>query len=302
MIGKTLSHYKVLEEIGEGGMGAVYMAEDQNLGRSVALKVVHTPFTAGASVDATTRRREESRLARFEREAKAIAALNHPNIVTIYSVESEGDVHYLTMELIPGKTLSEIIPSRGVRLRTFFDISIPLSDALRTAHESGITHRDLKPTNVMVTQEGRVKILDFGLAKLQTAELEGQTLTKDGDIIGTYVYMSPEQLQGADTDHRSDIFSLGIILFEMATGRRPFGGKSTAEMISSLLRDEPPSALSLRSQLPRHLDRILSHCLAKEPSRRFQSALDLHNQLKSLREELRTDSSTDRGEALSSGA
>lgn len=285
MIGRTVAHYRVLDKLGKGGMGDVYLAEDTRLHRRVAVKVL-PPATAA----------EPEHLERFAREAKTLAGLNHPNIVTIYSVEEEGDERLLVMELIEGRTLAEVIPSGGLDEERFFELAVPLADALTAAHERGVTHRDLKPSNVMITEEGRVKVVDFGLAKLRReAEAREQTvvldsdLTEEGRILGTYPYMSPEQLKGKPVDHRSDIFSLGVVLYEMATGERPFGGETSADLISSILRDTPPPAHERNRELPRHLDRILSHCLERDPDRRFQTAKDLRNELQSLHRELHSE-------------
>ncbi|MEE9562784.1 MAG: serine/threonine-protein kinase, partial [Thermoanaerobaculia bacterium] len=238
MIGKTLSHYKILSELGEGAMGKVYVAEDLRLGRKVALKI---PPAEMAS--------DPQRLERYEREARAVAALNHPNIVTLHSIEEADGVRFLTMELVDGRNLAKHLPAQGVTVEELFELAIPMADALSAAHEAGITHRDLKPENIMVTDSGQVKILDFGLAKLRQKGPQGgevehltQTLTQEGMVMGTVPYMSPEQVQGKPVDHRSDIFSLGVILYEMSTGARPFAGETTAHVISSILRDTPDSA------------------------------------------------------------
>jgi eukaryotic-like serine/threonine-protein kinase len=300
MIGRRLGQYEILERLGAGGMGEVWRARDPRLDRDVALKVLPAELAGDAE-----------RLARLEREAKALAALNHPHIVTIYSVDEADGVRFLTMEFVEGETLDRLVPSGGLALERFLSLAIPLADALAAAHARGVLHRDLKPANAMVTPEGRVKVLDFGLAKLAsvpvgdltevpTGSLEG--LTREGQIVGTAPYMSPEQIQGRGADARSDIFSLGVVLYEMATGRRPFAGASTVEVLSSILRDEPPSTSDLRPELPRQLGRILRHCLAKDPERRFQSAKDLRNQLEALRAEVHEEKSAARVEAMQSGA
>ena len=214
---QTLLHYRLRAKIGEGGMGEVYRAEDSKLGREVALKVLPTEMTS-----------DPQRLERFQREARAVAALNHPNIVTIYSVEEADGVHFLTMELVDGEALDRLIPKDGLDLGRLLDISIPLADAIAAAHDRGIVHRDLKPANVMVGADGRVKVLDFGLAKLQPTELAAEEftaaptlmMTREGVIMGTAPYMSPEQAKGSEMDHRTDIFSLGIVVYEMAIGAR----------------------------------------------------------------------------------
>ncbi len=278
--GQTLSHYRLVKEIGQGGMGVVFEALDVSLGRHVALKTL----PPGVAADG-------ERLRRFQQEARAVAALNHPNIVTIHSVEEANGVHFLTMELIEGATLDASIKRGGMRLGEFFDVAVPLAEALSAAHEKGIVHRDLKPANVMVTREGRVKVLDFGLAKLWKQETAAEseagptrTVRPESGASGTVPYMSPEQLQGKEPDQRSDIFSLGIILYEMATGERPFKGGSPAEVSSSILRDTPRPIVELRRGLPDLLGRIVRRCLEKDPRRRHQSALDVRNELEELRE------------------
>ena len=287
MISKILSHYKILEKLGSGGMGEVYVADDTKLGRKVALKLLPPEMAS------------EERRMRFEREAKAVAALNHPNIVHLYSVEEAEGVHFITMELVRGKTLSELIPKKGLPLNKFFEIAIPLADAVSAAHEKGITHRDLKPDNLMVSDEGRLKILDFGLAKLKqefaregASELLTQSATGEGRILGTVAYMSPEQAEGKSTDHRSDIFSIGIILYEMATGQRPFQGDTTASMLSSILRDTPSSVTELNPAFPRDLSKIIRRCLVKDVEHRYQTSKDVRNELEELKREV------DSGEVL----
>ena len=285
MIGETLARYKITGMLGEGGMGVVYRAEDSELGREVALKLLPPEMADNPK-----------RLERFRREAKAVAALNHPNIVTIYSIESVDATHFLTMELVEGESLNNIIPPGGLPLAKVFDIAIPLADALSSAHERGIVHRDFKPANVMVTGKNRIKVLDFGLAKLvedpdaksgEPALTAVPTeLTAEGIVMGTAPYMSPEQVEGLAVDHRTDIFSLGIVLYEMATGRRPFAGDTSAALVSSILRDTPPTVTEINESLPRHLARIIQHCLEKDLEARYQSAKDVRNELKSLRREV----------------
>ena len=281
MIGQTLGHYEILEKLGAGGMGEVYLAEDTTLKRQVALKVLPPDLAAS-----------QERLERFQREAESLAALNHPNIVHVYSVEEDEGTHFITMELVQGKPLSHLVRKGGMPLERIFEVAIPLADALATAHEKGMIHRDLKPANIMVTDEGRVKVLDFGLAKLRqesqkqvASELPTEPLTGEGRIIGTVPYMSPEQVEGKVVDHRTDVFSLGVVLYEMATGERPFKGDTSVSVISSILKERPTQADSLRTALPHHLARIIRHCLEKEPARRFQSALDVRNELEDLRAE-----------------
>ena len=285
MIGQTLSRYKITGMLGEGGMGVVYRAEDPELGREVALKLLPAEMADNPK-----------RLERFRREAKAVAAINHPNIVTIHSIESVESTHFLTMELVEGESLDKMIPPGGMPLAKVFEIAVPLADALSSAHERGIVHRDLKPANVMVTCENRIKVLDFGLAKL-VEDPDSETgdaaltavpteLTAEGMVMGTAPYMSPEQVEGREMDHRTDIFSLGIVFYEMATGKRPFAGDTSAALVSSILRDSPPTVTEINESLPRHLARIIQHCLEKDPEARYQSTKDVRNELKSLRREV----------------
>src|SRR3989304_2348091 len=282
MIGRTLSHYKILQKLGSGGMGDVYLAEDSDLGRQIALKVLPPDLAES-----------EERRSRFQREAKAVAALNHPHIVTVHSVEEAEGVHFITMELVRGKTLSEVIPRKGLSLAKFFEIAIPLADAVAAAHEKGILHRDLKPDNLMLSDEGRLKILDFGLAKLKPeagvsgiSELPTKSRTEEGRIVGTIAYMSPEQAEGKTLDSRSDIFSLRIVLYEMATGELPFQGETTASVLSSILKDTPRSVTDINPALPSILGRIIRRCLVKDPEHRYQTAKDLRNELEELKREV----------------
>ena len=282
MIGQTLAHYKILEKIGSGGQGDVYLAEDTKLSRKVALKVLPPELAES-----------EKRRARFKREAKALAALDHPNIIQVFSVEEAAGVHFITMQLVQGKTLTELLPKNGFSLAQFFEVAIPLSDAVAAAHQEGITHRDLKSDNVMKGDDGRIKVLDFGLAKATggltkegASELPTAVKTDEGVIVGTVAYMSPEQAEGKSVDHRSDIFSIGIILYEMATGQRPFTGETAASVLSSIIKDTPPSITEVNPALPSLLWRIIRRCLAKDPSRRYQSSLDVRNELEELKGEL----------------
>jgi Tol biopolymer transport system component len=282
MIGRTLLHYRILDRLGRGGMGEVYAAFDSRLSRRVALKIL-PPEVAG----------DPERQRRFEREARAIAALNHPNIVTVYSVENTEGTRFITMELVEGETLAELIPKAGLPLESFLSLAIPLADALSSAHEQGITHRDLKPTNVMVTSEGLVKVLDFGLAKIHhqaadpmLSELATQSMTQAGRILGTVSYMSPEQAEGKAVDRRADVFTLGIVFYEMLTGRHPFRGPSSAATLSAILKDTPRSVTELNPNLPRELGKTVKRCLSKDPGRRYQSCLDLRNELQDMQEEL----------------
>ena len=286
--GDGLGHYTIVRPLGRGGMGVVYLAHDTTLNRDVALKVLPVSGPAGLSEDSA------SRLERFRREAQAVAALNHPNIVTIYSVEDVGGVHFITLELVDGTTLAAHIPADGMSIETFFGIAIPLVDAVAAAHSRNVVHRDLKPANVMVTRDGRVKILDFGLAKLVDAPGGGEAdtvtagppITEDGRVLGTAAYMSPEQAEAKPLDHRTDIFSLGVILYEMATGRQPFAGDSRLSMLAAIVRDAPAPVTDLNTRVPAHLGRIIRKTLEKTPARRYQLALELRNDLDELKREI----------------
>ena len=257
-------------------MGEVYRATDTKLGRDVALKVL-PPDVA----------RDPERLARFQREARAVAALNHPHIITLFSVEEADGIHFLTMELVEGLRLDRLIPASGLPVERIVEIASALAEALTTAHEKGIVHRDLKPANVMVTNDGRVKVLDFGLAKDVHADTSNDATltsayTQAGVVMGTPAYMSPEQISGRALDHRTDIFSLGVLLHEMATGRRPFEGASSAELVSAILRDSPPLVTDVREDLPADLARIIRRCMEKDPRYRVQTARDVSNEFRDL--------------------
>jgi serine/threonine protein kinase/tetratricopeptide (TPR) repeat protein len=280
-IGSQIGGYRIDALLGRGGMGEVYRAHDLKLKRDVAIKLLPQDTAA-----------DPERHARFEREAQAIAALNHPNIVTIHSVEDADGVLFLTMELVEGHPLDAEIVADGLPLARILALAVPLADAVSAAHQKGITHRDLKPANVMVTPDGRVKVLDFGVAKLVEASDVAPdvtalptVLTGEGRIVGTAAYMSPEQAEGKPVDHRSDIFSLGVLLYELATGERPFTGDTQLSLLSSILRDTPRAVTDLRPTLPRDLARIIKRCLAKDPEYRYQSAKDLRNELRELRDE-----------------
>ncbi len=275
--GTKLGPYEIQSPLGAGGMGEVYRATDTKLGRDVALKVLPAEMA-----------RDPARLARFRREAKSLAQLDHPNIVTIYSVEESEGVHFLTMQLVEGRALDHVIPAGGLPIEQIVEIARALGDAMAAAHEKGIVHRDLKPANVMVSKDGRVKVLDFGLAKdVRVANPADTTLTSTnqtqaGVVMGTPAYMSPEQTSGRPLDHRTDIFSLGVMLHEMSTGRRPFEGASSAELISAILRDTPPSVTDVRPDLPDHLAHIIRRCLEKDPRDRVQTARDVSNEFRDL--------------------
>jgi serine/threonine protein kinase len=280
-VGRVLAHYRLISKLGAGGNGEVWRAHDEKLDRAVALK-----FLPGEAAESPLLR------TRFRREAKAVAALNHPNIVTIHAVEKWNGTDCIVMELVEGETLRDRLrrgPLAGDELRA---VGAHVADALAAAHAIGVIHRDIKPANIMITSEGRTKVLDFGLAKIvrpgedETPESEMATdLTGSQCTVGTIGYMSPEQVRGGPVDHRSDIFSLGVVLYESATGAPPFDGDTAVDTLAAILRDQPEPASRHRSELPRQLDRILFRCLAKSPDRRTQSALDLRNELERLRYE-----------------
>jgi serine/threonine protein kinase/Tfp pilus assembly protein PilF len=285
VIGTQLSTYAVLSKLGEGGMGEVFRARDTKLNRDVALKILPAAFA-----------RDTDRLARFRREARAVAALNHPNIVTIFSIEEHDGVPFMTMELIEGCTLDQAIPQDGLALARFFDIAIALADALSAAHRKQIIHRDLKPANVMVTEDGHVKVLDFGLARAVDADrvraeddLTDLGITQAGIIVGTMPYMSPEQITARPLDHRTDLFSLGIMLYELATAERPFRGDSAPALMSSILKDHPTPVEERRSDLPGDVCRLIDKCLEKEPRDRIQTAREILDELKACRKAWETD-------------
>jgi serine/threonine protein kinase len=276
--GARLGAYRILSHLGSGGMGEVYKARDTALDRDVARKVL--PADVAADPD---------RLARFEREARALASLSHPGIVTIHAIEAAAGARFLTMEVVEGETLDRAIPARGLPLARLFEIAVALADALGAAHGKGIVHRDLKPSNVMIDVGGRVKILDFGLAKVAAAMPTGASMTQlstgVGLIVGTAPYMSPEQIEARPVDARSDVFSFGVVLYEMASGRRPFDGDSSPAVMSAILRDAPAPLLELRSDLPEHLGRIVRRCLEKAPGDRYQSMQAVWQELRDLQRE-----------------
>jgi TolB-like protein/Tfp pilus assembly protein PilF len=282
--GSRLGSYEVVGPLGAGGMGEVYRARDPRLGRDVAIKVL--PEAVAASPD---------RLARFEREARTVAALNHPNIVTIHSIEQDGATRFLTMELVDGRTLDTVVAPGGLPPARVLELAIPLADALVAAHEKGVVHRDLKPANVMVTRDGRVKVLDFGLAKPSETRLDEAVsqlatlpspISEAGQVVGTVPYMAPEQIRGDVVDARSDLFSFGILVYELAGGRRPFAGSTPADVSSAILRDPPAPLSSMRSDLPVDLVRVVGRCLEKQPRERYQTVLDVANELRTIRRAL----------------
>jgi len=277
MIGQVVGHYRILEKIGVGAMGEVFRARDERLGREVAIKIIRP--SSGDNPD---------HLRRFEQEARAAAALNHPNIVAIYDVGSAGDYPYIVSELLQGKTLRERLVAGPISIAQATDFARQIARGLAAAHDRRIVHRDLKPENLFLTQDGRVKILDFGVAKLQPgvesdpSAYTATTVTKSGMVVGTVAYMSPEQLRGKAVDHRSDIFSVGAILYELVAGRRAFRGETEVDSMTAVLREEPPELELHESSVPQSFRDIIRHCLEKEPENRFQSAKDLAFALETL--------------------
>ena len=285
MIGRTISHYQITSQLGEGGMGIVYQAEDMNLGRHVALKFL-SPAMA----------KDEALLQRFQREARAASALNHPNICTIHGIEQCESEHFIVMELLEGESLSERIHRGALDIDTVLSFGLQIIDALESAHSKGIVHRDLKPQNIFVTSRGQAKILDFGLAKmdnrqkpsadsnLPTAIADG--LTSPGMAMGTVAYMSPEQARGEITDPRTDLFSFGTILYQMATGILPFQGDTSAVVFDAILNKPPRPITEVNPSLPEELERIIIQALEKDRDLRYQNATDLKTALKRLKRDL----------------
>jgi len=276
MVGQALGHYRIEAKLGEGGMGVVYRAFDTHLDRPVAIKILRADATASPE-----------RKRRFQQEAKAASALHHPNIVHIYDISSSGGTDYIAMEFVDGKTLDRLIGKSGLALSDTLKYAIQVADALARAHAARIVHRDLKPANIIVSEDGRVKLLDFGLAKLTAAadiDSEAGTATintredfqtEEGTILGTVAYMSHEQAQGKKVDARSDIFSFGSVLYEMVTGRRAFEGANKISTLSAILHNEPPPLAEVAPGLPAELDKVIWRCLRKDPDRRAQHAGDI---------------------------
>jgi serine/threonine protein kinase len=283
--GTRLGPYAIVSKLGEGGMGEVYRGTDTRLGREVAIKVL--PVATASASDA---------LARFEREGRAIAALNHPNICTLFDVGTDEGQPYLVMELLAGASLHQVLAAGPLAIDTLVDHAIALADALQAAHARGIIHRDLKPANVFPTEQGTIKILDFGLAKADgdhhdEARTIDAALTGPGTTLGTLSYMSPEQLRGSTLDARTDLFSLGLVLYEMATGQRAFAGKTGAEVSAAILHEKPARPKRLRPEIPDKLEDIILKALEKDRDLRYQSAADLRGDLKRMKREV-TESAT----------
>ena len=293
IVGKQIGHYQVLNRIGRGGMGEVFLAQDATLGRKVALKLLRAEFTG-----------DQERLRRFRQEARAASNLNHPNILTIYEIGAEDSTHFMATEYVEGETLRQPMASAGMKLSEALDVAIQVAGALAAAHQAGIVHRDIKPENIMVRRDGYAKVLDFGLAKLtERAPASSDSLwptlgkveTNPGVVMGTVQYMSPEQARGLEVDARTDIFSLGVVLYEMVAGRAPFEGGTTSDVLVSLLEREPVPLKNLASeQIPADLDWIITKMLRKNPDERYQTSKELFVDLQRLRQKLEIESHLER--------
>jgi len=290
----TISHYRILTRLGAGGMGEVFLAEDTRLNRKVALKILPADVAAN-----------EDRMRRFVQEAKSASALNHPNIITIYEIDQVDSVYFIASEFIDGQTLRERMRNEPEKLGQALGLAVQISSALSAAHAAGIIHRDIKPDNIMLRRDGIVKVLDFGLAKLteqpssQMVDLDASTRavvkTEAGLVMGTAIYMSPEQARGLPVDERTDIFSLGVVLYEMMAGCLPFSGRSTTEVLGEIISEhEPPRLARYSREVPAELERIVSKALRKDRDERYQTIKDLLLDLQSLKQELEFEKKLER--------
>src|SRR5881397_1236156 len=303
IVGKQIGHYQVVSHIGRGGMGEVFLAQDASLGRKVALKLLRSDFTG-----------IEERLRRFQQEARAASALNHPNILTIHEIGHDGSLHFMATEYVEGETLRQHLSRARMTVGQTLDVAVQVASALAAAHQAGIIHRDIKPENIMLRTDGNVKVLDFGLAKLtdpKTIETAAPTLpqveTAPGVVMGTFSYMSPEQARGLAVDARTDIWSLGVMIYEMAAGRQPFEGETASDVMSLILQKEPPPLAHSSPEVPGELERIVRKALRKDKEERYQTIKDLLIDLRNLRKELELSAEMERSQppisarAMSSG-